>query len=266
MGRVFDLPPLPGTQARAFSMVVRSDATFKELASVIEVDPALTGAILRAANSSSSSPIARIDVAEQALIRIGMERTKRIIAGAIVSGNSSQLRRVGLDMDEFWRHLIACALLADTTAWGGDHRTVGFTAGLMHDVGRIAMAHSFPEQYRQVVELVRSGAEASAAEEQVFGTTHTAVGVEVAQAWGLGQDLVEAISDHHYGAMGTLSWLIWNSRRLSWSLGIGDGLEKPEAVTFDENSEDGEIVRALGGAEAFEGQINWFMGAIAVEA
>ncbi|RLT28438.1 MAG: HDOD domain-containing protein [Chloroflexi bacterium] len=266
MGQVFDLPPLPGTQARAFGLVIRADATFKDLASVIEVDPALTGAILRAANSASSSPIARIDVAERALIRIGMERTKRIIAGAIVSGNSSQLRRVGIDMDEFWRHLIACALLADTTAFGGDHRTVGFTAGLMHDIGRIAMAHSFPGQYAEVVQLVRSGMDACAAEEQIFGTTHTVVGAEVAQAWGLGDDLVEAISDHHYGALGTLSWLIWNSRRLSWSLGIGDGLETPEAVTFDPNGEDSEIVRALGGVEGFENQINWFMGAIAVAA
>ena len=266
MGRVFDLPPLPGTHARAFSLVVHADATFKELASVIEVDPSLTGAILRAANSAASASIGRIEVAEQALIRIGRERTKRIIAGAIVSGNSSQLRRVGLDMDEFWRHLIACALLADTTAWGGEHRTVGFTAGLMHDVGRIAMAHSFPQQYGQVIQLVRSGVDASAAEEQIFGTTYTAVGVEVAQEWGLGADLIEAISDHHYGALGTLSWLIWNSRRLSWSLGIGDGLETPEAVTFDPNSEDGEIVSALGGAAMFEEQINWFMGAIAVAA
>jgi putative nucleotidyltransferase with HDIG domain len=262
MSGSLDLAPLPGTQARALSLVGQADVSFKELAGVVEADPALTAAVLRAANSAMSSPIGRIEVAEQALVRIGIERTERIVAGAVVSGNMSGLRRAGLDLNNLWRHLVACALLADTTAWGEVRRSASFTAGLMHDIGRLAMAHTIPEQYAEVVALVRSGADAIEAEETVFGTNHVAVGLEVAEAWDLPADMAEAIGDHHYGALGALPWVVWNSRRVSWALGIGDGLETPEGVTLDPDGEDAEIVAALGGAAKLHEQINWYTGAI----
>src|SRR5690349_20521932 len=122
-----DLPPLPATQARAFSLVANENVSFRELAKVIEADPALTAAILRAANSAHSAPLSRIESAEQRLVRSGTEHTRRIVAGAILSGNLAGLRRSGIDMDEMWRHLVSCALLADITAWGELRRSAAFT-------------------------------------------------------------------------------------------------------------------------------------------
>lgn len=236
--------------------------SFRELGQVVEADPALTAAVLRAANSAASAPIDRIEVAEHALVRIGLERTKRIVAGAIVSGNMSGLRRAGLETTELWRHLIGCALLADTTAWGEVRRSASFTTGLMHDIGRLAMANAIPEQYAEVVALVRTGVDAVEAEDAIFGTNHLVVGREVAEVWALPDNMAEAIGDHHYGAMSALSWVVWNSRRITWSLGIGDGIEAPEEVTFDPASEDAEIVEAFGGVDAFHKQVAWYTGAI----
>src|SRR5438132_14006937 len=113
-----DLPPLPGTHARALAMVSQGNVGLRELGSIIETDPALTAAVLRAANSAMSSPLGRIETAERALVRIGMERTRRIVVGAIISGNMSPLRKTAIDTTEMWRHLVACALIADVTAWG----------------------------------------------------------------------------------------------------------------------------------------------------
>lgn len=75
---------------------------------------------------------------------IGVERARHIIAGAIISGNTSGLRRANLDVDELWRHIVACALIADVAAWGEMRRSASFTAGLLHDIGRLGMAHVLP--------------------------------------------------------------------------------------------------------------------------
>ena len=262
MHRSLDLAPLPGAQARALALVSQSDVSFRDLGQVVEADPALTAAVLRAANSAASAPIERIEVAAQALVRIGLEHTKRIVAGAIVSGNMTNLRRAGLDTTELWRHLIGCALIADTTAWGEVRRSASLTAGLMHDVGRLAMANAIPEQYGEVVALVRGGVDAVEAEQTIFGTDHMAVGREVAAVWELPATMAEALGDHHYGALSALSWVVWNSRRITWSLGIGDGVEPAPEVTFDPASEDAEIVAALGGPETLQQQIAWYTGAI----
>lgn len=257
-----DLPLLPGTQARALAMVGQGDVGFKELATVVETDPALTAAVLRAANSAMSSPMGRIETAEQGLVRIGIERTRRIIAGAIISGNMSGLRRANLDTGELWKHLVACALIADVTAWGEVRRSASFTAGLLHDIGRLAMAHVLPEQYSEVVALVRGGADAVEAEQRVFGMDHIEVGIDVAKAWSIPDDITEAVGDHHNGALGALSWVTWNSRRIAWSLGIGDGVERPEGYTLDPQSEDAEIVTALGGTQRLLATVAWYTGAM----
>ena len=262
MPRTLDLAPLPGTQARALALVGQADVTFRELGGVIEADPALTAAVLRAANSAASAPIGRIEIASQALVRIGLEHTKRIVAGAIVSGNMTNLRRAGIDTTELWRHLIGCALIADTTAWGEVRRSASFTAGLMHDVGRLAMANAIPDQYAEAVALIRGGIDAVEAEQTVFGIDHLLVGREVAEVWDLPANMAEAIGDHHHGALSALSWVVWNSRRITWSLGIGDGVESAPEVTFDPASEDAEIVTQLGGVEALQRQIAWYTGAI----
>lgn len=257
-----DLPPLPGTQTRALQMVSEADISFRDLAPVVEADPALTAAVLRAANSAMSAPVRRIEAAEQALIRIGLEHTRRIVIGAVVSGNTSGLSRSGLDVNELWRHLIACALIADTTAWGEVRRTASFTAGLLHDVGRLAMAHTLPSQYTQVVAKVAEGMDPVEAEKKVFGVDHTHAGLGVARTWNIPDDIAEAIGDHHSGAHGALSWVTWNARRISWSLGIGDGLRVPESIEFDPESEDGQIVAALGGPEKLLKQVGWYTGVI----
>jgi putative nucleotidyltransferase with HDIG domain len=257
-----DLPPLPGSQVRALAIVGQAEVDFRELSKVVESDPSLTAAVLRAANSAMSSPLGRIETADQGLVRIGVERARRIIAGAIVSGNTSGLGRANLDVTELWRHLVASALIADVAAWGEVRRSASFTAGLLHDIGRLGMAHVLPTRYAEVVALVRGGAETIEAEQHVFGVDHLAVGAEIARAWNVPDDIAEAIGDHHHaGAPGALTWVTWKSRRIVKSLGIGDGVQPPEEPA-ELAPEDAKIIATLGGVERLESMIAWYTGAM----
>lgn len=263
----FELPPLPGSQVRALAIVGRAEVDFRELAKVVESDPSLTAAVLRAANSAMSSPLGRIETADQGLVRIGVERARRIIAGAIVSGNTSGLRRANLDVNELWRHLVACALIADVAAWGEVRRSASFTTGLLHDIGRLGMAHVLPTRYAEVVALVHGGADVIEAELHVFGVDHVTVGAEIARAWSIPDDIAEAIGDHHHeGAPGALTWVTWKSRRIVASLGIGDGVVRGAEPAAELDAEDAKIIATLGGAERLESMIGWYTGAMTAAA
>lgn len=256
-----DIPTLPVAHARALALVSDSDVNVSELATVVEADPALTVAVLRAANSAYSAPVDRISTAQQGVVRIGLDATRHIVTSAVVGEVFSELDTALIDSDELWRHLIACALISDVTAWGKVESSTAFTAGLLHDVGRLAMAQREPDQYARAVKLMRMQLDPLDAETRVFGFDHLEWGVTVARTWDISDEIVQAIGDHHIGEQGPLAWVVWNARRIAWSLGIGDGLESPSFQSYDPESEDAKIVDALGGAEHLLTTIDWYRGA-----
>ncbi len=258
------LPTLPATHARAISLMSRHDATITDVAAVIESDPALTVAVLRAANAAAQTAVRRIGTASDAIVRIGLMSTRRIIAGATLGQTFRDLDRAGLDTDEMWRHLLATAMLSDASAWPGGPRTESFTTGLLHDVGRLAMAAQEPERYREVVARVANADEPCDAERAVFGYDHVEWGVEVATAWNFPEGIIEGIAGHHDGEGSALAWVTYNGRRISQLLGIGDGLvrgPKPEAL--DEDGDDFAIVDSLGGTDGLEKKVDWYRGIFA---
>jgi putative nucleotidyltransferase with HDIG domain len=181
--------------------------------------------------------------------------------GSTVTG----LQRAGVDARELWRHVVACALLADATARGGVSGSAAFTAGLLHDLGRLAMAHQMPARYAEVVRLTQEGLETPWAEARVLGLDHMEAGVAVAQAWQIPDEVVQAIADHHRGEAGALGWLTVNARRIAWSLGIGDGILCPGEPSFDALSEDGEVLRSFGGPERFVETVDWYCDVLTPE-
>ena len=170
------LPTLPAMRARGLSVLLQQDATLAALAAPVESDPALTAALLRAANSAVSSPRDRVATAADAIVRIGVDETRRIVIGTILHEAVGDLDQSQLDLNEMWRHLLATALLADSVTWHSqdpkERSPAAFTAGLLHDIGRLALIAQHAVAYNGVVELVRIGADPIEAESQLFDTDH----------------------------------------------------------------------------------------------
>jgi len=72
-----------------------------------------------------------------------------------------------------------------------------FLTGLLHDIGKIALDHCFPEEYAPVVAAVREGRVGYEVETELLGLTHADVGAMVAVNWNFSELLVEVIRDHH---------------------------------------------------------------------
>lgn len=273
------LPALPAAHARALSMLQWEEPDIHELTVVIEGDPALTGSVLRAANSAASAPRDPIATAGEAIVRLGLIQTRQIVTVAIAGSSFGELERARIDTYELWRHLIACALLGDHITWGGERRTSAFTAGLLHDVGRLAMAHMDPDRYARAAEQARASSDIIEAEVNAFGFDHQEFGVRVARQWKLPEEIVEAIGDHHYGNAGPISWVIESSRRIADSIGIGDGLLPasvplstaaepaeadlaPRLNPVERDPDDEAVLTSLGGERSLFSQIEWFTSSI----
>ena len=259
-----DIPPLPAAHAQAIALLGDRDIEVRALSEVVESDAALTTAVLRAANSALSAPSHPMTTARNAIVRIGLDATLNVVSGAIVHATFRDLHRATLDVGELWRHVIATALLADAEAVSRGEQTEAFTAGLLHDVGRLSMAAQEPLQYAAAVALMRGGTDAVVAETQIFGFSHVEWGVRVARVWGIPEPLVAAIGMHHVESEGELASAVRDARELSARLGIGDGL--PATLTADSEEESAGPLRAIGGRETLFVLIDWYSGAFQLAA
>ena len=261
-----ELLPLPAAHARALQLLNDPGAEIAALAQVIESDPALTVSMLRAANSALSAPVNRVDTAHLAVIRLGLAETRRLVVGAVASSAFAHLHRAELDVDEVWRHMVATAMLTQAASWrAGVPRgevSEAFTAGMLHDIGRLSMATQDPARYSLVATLARSGAEVLEAETRVFGFDHCTWGERVAEVWNIPDHVRPAVVHHHGDSEDALAQATTSAREVAWSLGIGDGLLTPEEETFPETTEHSHILSEIGGAAGLFAQIEWYRGAL----
>ena len=265
-----ELLPLPAAHARALQLLNDPNSEIAALAQVIESDPALTASLLRAANSALSAPVHRIDTANVAVIRLGLAETRRLTVGAVASSAFAHLHRAELDVDEVWRHMVATAMLTQAASWrdGVPRGAVSeaFTAGMLHDIGRLSMATQDPGRYSLVATMARGGAEVLEVETRVFGFDHCTWGERVAEVWNIPDHVRPAVVHHHGDSDDPLARATKSAREIAWSLGIGDGLLTPEEETFPEQPEHAHILDEIGGADGLFEHIEWYRGALGAPA
>ncbi len=256
------IPPLPVAHMRAMALVGNLEPSLQELNQIVDADPALTAALLRAANSALSAPVDPVRTAHIAIVRVGTVEARRIIMGIALSNSFHDLRRSKIDEHELWRHLVATGVLADATAWGNVEHTEAFTAGLLHDLGRLAMAVEDPGRYSRVVSLARSGTPTIEAERAIFGLNHMEWGQTIARTWGFPEDVADAIADHHEGTQPGLAWAVKRGREMAAGLGIGDGVIEPAPPPPGTEAFLLPVIETLGGEESVLQRIDWYSGAV----
>ena len=138
-----ELPTMPTSRARAMVLMWNSQADLRDILAVIEGDPGLTTSVLRAANSAQSAPVDPVTTARNAVVRIGLERTRQVTVAPLARAEFETLEDSGIDVEHFWRWLLTEAF-ATHDGLRSDERQVAFTAGLLHQIGRLAYASRSP--------------------------------------------------------------------------------------------------------------------------
>lgn len=192
------LPPFPPLALQVMRMVSRDDVSMKELSEIISADQAFASEILMIANSPLYQSRREIDSILQATTLLGLERMKGLTVTVGVRAylgdwfNLPSLRAC-------WRHSAACALIAEKLAAAAHmDRDTCYTAGLIHDIGRLGLAALHPQAYARFLQSTsKTPCDVLARERELFSCDHCEAGRNLVEAWKLPGSLTEVVSRHH---------------------------------------------------------------------
>lgn len=194
-----DLMSLPQSLSDILKETNNPNFNADSLARLILRDPALTGRILRVANSSFYSRFSSIKTVQQAVQLLGVNSVKCLALSTSIFRPERIHRETGVDAKALYSDFLTVAAGADMIARAAGHKTheEAFVAGLLHDIGLVYLLETYPQQYRQVLKRVTEGKTSLHAEVQMFGLDHAEAGFHLAARWRLPQFICEAIRMHH---------------------------------------------------------------------
>jgi HD-like signal output (HDOD) protein len=200
IGRLKTVPSLPALYV-AVTRALRSPETpIKKIGDLIAQDMGMCAKVLQLANSAFFGLSSRVSSPQQAVSLIGIENLKSLVLSVqVFSDFGGQFTQ---DLGFLWDHSMTTASFAKTiTRVELSSPTVAddaFTAGLLHDVGRLVLAAAFGSEYQRVLKrAAEPGALLALCEGDAFGCTHNAVGAYLLGLWGLSDSIVEAVAWHH---------------------------------------------------------------------
>ncbi len=197
--RTGDLPPMPQVAAEVMRMVGDEKTNARDLERVISRDQALAARVLKIANSAAYGAITRIETIRQAVTTLGM-KTLNALTIASATGPMMTASKSSFKDKILWEHSLAVGLVAkivSSKTRKGDP-DVAFIAGLLHDIGKIALDKSLPEQYEPIVMRVfNENVTFMEAEREALGFDHCEVGSLVAGKWNLPDAVRDVIRFHH---------------------------------------------------------------------
>jgi putative nucleotidyltransferase with HDIG domain len=194
-----DLPSLPAVVMELLNSIDQDDIDISVLAKKVSHDQALTAKTLRLANSSLYGLQVKVTTIQQAITYLGFQTTRNLITAAAVTGCFAEGHCPGFDHKAFWRHSIATAACAKVLArqmrFNQDY---AFTAGLLHDIGRLVLVSCFPNQYSEAIAWrAQHDCYLLEAERTVLGVDHVDAGLALAEHWNFSDTMRLAIGGHH---------------------------------------------------------------------
>lgn len=195
---VGDLPSMPGLAASVMQAIQRTDTSADELRKIIEQDPALAVRILKVANSSLYGFSREIQTLTHAIALMGFKAVSSLVLAASMR---RAFKHFGLAEKLLWEHATVSGAVASRLARFGKvgvDPEEAFVAGLLHDLGKIALNNEAREAYQKVISRVyNEGVSFVDAECDEFGFDHAEIGALVIAKWKLSSKLESAIRHHH---------------------------------------------------------------------
>ena len=194
-----ELASLPSIFYQINEAVENPETSFAQLGEIISTDSALAARLLRLVNSSYFGFSSEIETITHAVTIVGMAQLRDLALATSIVSSFSGFPRELVNMESFWQHSIASGLAARVVSvYRNESNPERFyLTGLLHDVGRLLLFISVPEEMNRVFERYREGGLLHEAEREVLGLDHSEVGGALMKKWNLPDSLVEAVRFHH---------------------------------------------------------------------
>ncbi|HPF39678.1 MAG TPA: HDOD domain-containing protein [Phycisphaerae bacterium] len=197
--RIESLPPFPAVASRIVAACECEDLCAERIAAIISEDPALAARILRVANSPFYGAAGKITQVSRAVVRLGTIAVRNLVVGMCACDAFGACGQSDSSHGTLWRHSVASAVAAETIAAriGFKPAEEAFLAGLLHDIGQLAIAKIVPDQFERILRSVAGGMDLLAAERSHLRTDHAELGVRILSRWGLPKSLCDIVGQHH---------------------------------------------------------------------
>jgi diguanylate cyclase (GGDEF)-like protein len=193
--------PSPTGVALAIVRLMRQDGTtIHEIARVLQTDPALTGRILKMANSVGMGTARPIAAVQEAVVRMGTRLVRQLALGFSVLSNSRTGVCKEFDYAAFWSRSLAAAVASQAVSRRFKRIAAdeAFTCGLLSGIGSLGLASIYPEEYSEILRSCRNDStdELIKKERLRFATDQTELGAALLHDWGLPEVCVEAVRNY----------------------------------------------------------------------
>jgi HD-like signal output (HDOD) protein len=196
------LPSLQSVLAELENLTQRSNIRIDEVTRLVQVDQGMSLRVLRMANSVYYAPSQPILDVQDAILYIGLNTFRGAVVSTRCIEKTCHIRQETLDWKEFWTH---GASVGHLTVELASHLRVSelglesfYLMGLLHDIGKVVLAHLMPEKFDQIyAEAILARKAPSTLEKEALGIEHGHLGAWYLEKQGLPHALCEAVRFHH---------------------------------------------------------------------
>lgn len=193
------LPTLPEVAVRVIELAKSEEPDLHEIAATVKADPAISARLLKTTNSALMGLRQRASSVESAVPILGASMVRSLVLGFTLAEQWRGTSEIEKCMRNVWRRSLIQASAAERFASRDNSRDEAnwFLAGLLQDVGQLAMLHCCGGDY--ATEVFESDSDRSDVEIEAesFGFNHVEVSVELCRRWGIDDEIVDAIAGHH---------------------------------------------------------------------
>ena len=194
------IPVMPEVATKIMSIAEdKIDISFRELENIIKLDPGLSAKILKVANSALYARQKTVNSLQMAITLLGFKNIKSLVL-LVTASNMFAPNQQSSFYAFFWKHSILNAFMARDMAMEMKNRNLAdecFLAGLLHDIGQVALYNASPEKYSMIRQsAAERGLRISALEQKLYDTNHREVGAQILRKWNFPDMYVDAALEH----------------------------------------------------------------------
>lgn len=205
VSRIRTFPSRPTVYVEVMKALRSSSASAQTVGDLVSRDLAISAKLLQITNSAFFGFSRPVSSPADAVLLLGMETTASLVLGIEAFAQLDNVKLVYFSTDQVWKH---CQTVAHSARAIMDYMTndatlaqEAYTAALLHDIGKLALAVNLEDQYRDALNTARErNVPTSEVEREIFGATHAEAGAYLLSLWGLSAGVIEAVASHHLPA------------------------------------------------------------------
>ncbi len=227
-----NIPCSPWLLPKVTAVVRKEDYSNTELEGLILQDTGLAATVIRIANSAFFNRGRQCETLQDAILRLGRKEVYRLVSSSLAQRwLSAEVKGYGWEPGDLYKHSAAVAIAAQAIAKGRDgfDPEMAYTAGLFHDVGKLALAYSRSDQFDTIrIYQQQSGVSWRQAEHDLLGYDHCDIGGALLEGWQFPVEYIETVCYYSRPQLAaknerSLVTLVHAAKHLAIMIGTGVG-------------------------------------------